>query len=209
MTERDLNRIKSYYYGMISENDKYIGLILEQLAKLGLEDRTLVIFNADHGEMLGDHGLVFKGGYFYDQVMQAPLIIRAPGRLPAGKRIKTIVEEIDLLPTILDVLDIKISERIQGRSLVPIINGSSNSSRAAHAEFPNAKMLRTEQWKLVHYLHAPYGELYNLRDDPYEIKNLYDDPAAAGARHEMESALADWLIDSQDPSLKPVQAEKG
>ncbi len=209
MTEQDLNRIKSYYYGMISENDKYIGLILDQLPKLGLEDRTLVIFNADHGEMLGDHGLVFKGGYFYDQVMQAPLIIRAPSRLPTGKRIKTIVEEIDVLPTILDLLNIKISERIQGRSLVPIINGLSKSSRSAHAEFPNAKMLRTEQWKLVHYLHASYGELYNLQDDPYELKNLYDDPTAATARHEMESALADWLIDSHDPSLKPVQAEKG
>jgi arylsulfatase A-like enzyme len=69
-------------------------------------------------------------------------------------------------------------------------------------------MLRTEQWKLVHYLHASYGELYNLRDDPYELENLYDDTAAATARHEMESALADWLIDSHDPLLKPVQAEK-
>src|SRR2546428_13736028 len=113
---------------MISENDKYIGLIIDQLPKLGIDDRTLVIFNADHGEMLGDHGLVFKGGYFYDQVVQAPLIIRAANRLPQGKRIKTIVEEIDVLPTILDLLDIKISEGIQGHSLVPLINGGSKAS---------------------------------------------------------------------------------
>ena len=208
LTEGDLNRIKSYYYGMISENDKYIGLIIDQLPKLGIDDRTLVIFNSDHGEMLGDHGLVFKGGYFYDQVVQAPLIIRAPKRLPAGKRIKTVVEEIDVLPTILDLLNIKISKRIQGRSLLPLVNGTSTSSRAAHSEFPNAKMLRTEHWKLVHYLHAPYGELYNLREDPFELRNLFDDPGAVRARHEMESALADWLIDSNDPSLKPVQVEK-
>ena len=208
LTEGDLNRIKSYYYGMISENDKYIGLIIDQLPKLGIDDRTLVIFNSDHGEMLGDHGLVFKGSYFYDQVVQTPLIIRAPKRLPAGKRIKTVVEEIDVLPTILDLLNIKIYERIQGRSLLPLVNGTSTFSRAAHSEFPNAKMLRTEHWKLVHYLHAPYGELYNLREDPFELRNLFDDPGAVSARHEMETALADWLIDSNDPSLKPIQVEK-
>jgi len=92
--------------------------------------------------------------------------------------------------------------------LLPLVNGTSTSSRAAHSEFPNAKMLRTEHWKLVHYLHAPYGELYNLREDPFELRNLFDDPGAVRARHEMESALADWLIDSNDPSLKPVQVEK-
>lgn len=77
ITPADLNRIKSYYYGMISENDKYIGKILDHLRSTGLAERTIVIFNADHGEMLGDHGLVYKGGYFYDEVVHVPLIVRA------------------------------------------------------------------------------------------------------------------------------------
>jgi arylsulfatase A-like enzyme len=90
---------------------------------------------------------------------------------------------------------------MQGQSLL-----TGKPRRAVHSEFANIKMLRTQDWKLVHYLHAPYGELYNLREDPHELDDLYDDAGAATARHEMESALADWLIDSADPLLAPVKA---
>src|SRR5207244_2844390 len=80
MTPEALDRVKAYYYGMISENDKYIGTILAELDLTGMRDRTIVVFNADHGEMLGDHGLLFKGSYMYDGVVKVPLIIRAPGK---------------------------------------------------------------------------------------------------------------------------------
>jgi arylsulfatase A-like enzyme len=201
LIDRDLDRVKSYYYGMISENDKYIGKILDHLRESGLEDRTLVIFNADHGEMLGDHGLLYKGGYMYDEVVRIPLILRAPGKVAAGKRVKALAEQIDLAPTVLELLGLKKPAGMQGQSLL-----SPKPRRAVHSEFANIKMLRTEEWKLVHYLHAPYGELYNLREDPHELENLYDDAGAAKARHEMESELADWLIDSSDPLLAPFQA---
>ncbi len=202
MTAADLDRIKAYYYGMISENDKYIGRLLATLREGGIEDRTLVVVTSDHGEMLGDHGLLFKGGYFYDEVMRTPLIIRAPGKLPAGKRVAALVEEIDIMPTILELLGIAVPAGVQGQSLV---GGAGRST--VHAEFSNIKMVRTAQWKLVHYLHAPYGELYNLREDPHELYNLWDDAAAAPARREMQARLADWLIDSQDPLLKPLAAD--
>jgi arylsulfatase A-like enzyme len=198
LTEGDLHRVKSYYYGMISENDKYIGKILDHLRTSGLEDRTIVIFNADHGEMLGDHGLLFKGGYFYDEVVHIPLILRAPGKVTAGKRVKALAEQIDLVPTVLELLGMPQPAGMQGQSLL-----TGKPRKAVHSEFSNIKMLRTEDWKLVHYLHAPYGELYNLREDPHELYNLFDDAGAAKARHEMESALADWLIDTQDPLLAP------
>jgi arylsulfatase A-like enzyme len=201
LTERDLNRVKSLYYGMISENDKYIGKILDHLHESGLADRTLVIFNSDHGEMLGDHGLLFKGGYFYDEVVRVPLILRLPGKIPAGRRVKSLAEQIDLAPTVLELLGVEKPACMQGRSLL-----AGKARRAVHSEFANIKMLRTDEWKLVHYLHAPYGELYNLREDPHELYNLYDDAGAAKARHEMEAGLADWLIDSQDPLLAPVKA---
>ncbi|MEK7404819.1 MAG: sulfatase-like hydrolase/transferase [Acidobacteriota bacterium] len=200
MTDRDLDRIKSHYYGMISLNDKYIGLMLDTLAESGLDSRTLVVFTSDHGEMLGDHGLLFKGGYFYDEVVRVPLIIRAPGKLPAVRRVGAMAETIDILPTILELLDLPVPSRVQGRSLM------RKTSQPAHAEFANIKMIRTEDWKLVHYLHAPHGELYNLREDPHELYNLYDDPSAAPARRQMQAALTDWLIDSEDPLLKPLPA---
>jgi len=206
MTARDLDRIKSYYYGMISLNDQYIGRILAELRRLDLDERTVVVFNADHGEMLGDHGLLFKGGYFYDEVVRAPLILRGPG-LPAGKRVADLVETVDLLPTLLELLGLAKSDRVQGRSLFPVIAGTDRRARAVHAEFPAAKMIRTRDWKLVHYLRAPYGELYDLKEDPHELYNRWEDPASAGAKSEMLARLADWLVETEDPLLPPLKAE--
>ena len=194
MTAKDLERIKSYYYGMISLNDKYIGRMLESLAGLGLAERTVVVATADHGEMLGDHGLLFKAGYMYDEVVHAPLMIRAPGKLPAGRRINALTEAIDIMPTALDLLGIRASARVQGRSLLPVIEGKQAGRQEVHSEFPTTKMIRTADWKLVHYVRAPYGELYNLREDPHELYNLYDDPGHAKVKSEMKSRLADWLV---------------
>jgi arylsulfatase A-like enzyme len=67
-------------------------------------------------------------------------------------------------------------------------------------------MIRTREWKLVHYLHASYGELYNLREDPHELDNRWDDPASARAKSDMQARLADWLIDTEDPALAPLKA---
>lgn len=199
MTPRDLDRIKSYYYGMISLNDGYIGRILDELRKLGLDRRTVVVFNADHGEMLGDHGLLFKGGYFYDEVVHAPLILRAPG-LAAGKRVADLVETVDLMPTLLELLGLPKPDRVQGRSLL----GARRP--AVFSEFPGTKMVRTREWKLVHYVRAAYGELYNLKEDPHELYNRWDDPACAAAKSEMQGRLADWLVDTEDPLLAPIKA---
>ncbi len=205
MTTRDLDRIKSYYYGMISLNDRYIGRILDELQHLGLDRRTIVVFNADHGEMLGDHGLLFKGGYFYDEVVRVPLILRAPG-LPAGKRVADLVETVDLMPTLLQLLGLPVPERVQGRSLLPIIAGTGRPTAAVHSEFPATKMVRTREWKLVHYVRAPCGELYNLKEDPHELYNRWSDPACASAKSEMLGRLADWLINTEDPLLAPQRA---
>jgi arylsulfatase len=208
MTASDLNRIKSYYYGMISLNDKHIGRMLESLSGMGLADRTVVIVTADHGEMLGDHGLLFKAGYMYDEVLRTPLIFRAPGKLPAGKRMAGMTEGIDIMPTVLELLALRPSARVQGKSLLPLVHGKASGRDEIHSEFPTTKVVRTADWKLVHYLKAPYGELYNLREDPHELNNLYGDPGYAKARAEMKSRLADWLIESEDPALPPVPAQR-
>lgn len=203
----ELHRVKSHYYGMISLNDRYIGQVLDSLDSLGLADKTIVVFNSDHGEMLGDHGLLFKGGYFYEGVVRVALAIRAPGKIKPGLRIRELVEEIDVLPTILELLGIQAPAGIQGVSLVSCLHGRSVKHDGVHAEFPTMKMLRTNDWKLVHYLGAPYGELYDLREDPDELTNLYGDSKAVNARAEIEHMLADWLIRSQDPLLQPIPAE--
>jgi len=202
MSAADLDRVKAYYYGMISENDKYIGTILEQLKSAGLENRTIVVFNADHGEMLGDHGLLFKGSYMYDGVVHVPLIIRAPGKLPAGTVVDDLCEEVDVMPTLLYLLGVPAPIGVQGQPLM-----SAKHKTTVFSEFPTIKMARTREWKLVHYTKAKFGELYNLKDDPHELINLWDDPAYAGRRAEMEGALFDWLASTADPKLAPLQSK--
>ncbi len=202
LTAADLDRVKAYYYGMISENDKYIGAILDELHTAGMEDRTVVVFNADHGEMLGDHGLLFKGSYMYDGVVQAPLVIRAPGKLAAGQVVNNLCEEVDVMPTLLELLGIRSPLGVQGQSLV-----NSKPKAAVFAEFPAIRMARTREWKLVHYPKAKYGELYHLTEDPHEFANLWHDPKYAGARADMEGVLFDWLASSLDPKLAPVKGQ--
>jgi len=194
MTPADLDRVKSYYYGMISLNDKYIGTVLDELRTAGLADRTLVIFNADHGEMLGDHGLLFKGGYMYDAVVHVPCVMRAPGLIPAKRVVEGLVEEVDVLPTVLDVLGVKTPTVVQGKSLLPVVREPKMRHKTAvFAEFPAIKMVRTREWKLVHYVRAKHGELYDLQADPHELTNLYGDARHAARQAELEALLVDYL----------------
>jgi arylsulfatase A-like enzyme len=115
--------------------------------------------------------------------------------------VKALVEEIDLLPTVLELVGLRVPPGVQGQSLF-----NAKPRRAVHSEYSNIKMIRTPEWKLVHYLHAPHGELYNLKEDPHELYNRFADPGAANACREMQSQLADWLIDSHDPLLPPIKA---
>jgi arylsulfatase A-like enzyme len=217
LTDRDLHRVTSHYYGSITLTDKCIGRILDEVDALGLAGKTLVVFNSDHGEMLGDHGLLFKGGYMYDEVLQVPLIMRLPEGLPVGRLVEPATQEIDQMPTILPLLGAPVPEGVQGRSLLTLIpdaapkNPASKSGNArwdetVYAEFPNIKMVRTRDWKLVYYPGRRYGELYDLRNDPMELDNLWADSGRAAARQEMLARLADWLIASHDPLPPPVEA---
>jgi arylsulfatase A-like enzyme len=208
MTAEDLRRVTSYYYGSITLTDKCVGRVLDEVDTLGLAGNTLLVFNSDHGEMLGDHGLLFKGSYMYDELLRTPLIMRLPGRLPAGRVLDTMVQEIDQMPTLLQLLGAPVPEGVQGRSLLPLIEQRSGLqwNETVFAEFPNIKAVHTRDWKLVYYPGKPYGELHDLRKDPHELENLWDEPSRGGARQEMMARLADWLISSQDPLPPPIEA---
>jgi hypothetical protein len=186
MTPEDLNRVKAMYYGMISLNDKYIGKIFDTLRTAGLDSNTVVVFNADHGEMLGDHGLLFKGSYMYDGVLRVPLIIRAPGRVPAGRRVPGLAEEVDLLPALLDLLGVDVPGNVKGWNLL-----RHEGKDWVHAEFPTVKCIRSREWKLVEY-GSSEGELYDLRHDPDELRNLWDSAEHAPRRQELSGLLLEW-----------------
>jgi arylsulfatase A-like enzyme len=198
LTPQSLNDIKRLYYGMVTLNDEAIGKVLAALHAQRLDQNTIVVFHADHGEMLGDHGLLFKGGYMYDEVVKVPLIIRAPGKVQPGARINHLVETVDILPTLLDLMGLPIPLGVQGVNLF-----TGKPKQAVFAEFPTIKMVRTKDWKLVHYPNAKHGELYDLNNDPHELTNLWPDPAHAPAKARMLALLSDWLIQSQDPKRSP------
>jgi arylsulfatase A-like enzyme len=195
----DLDLIKSFYYGMISLTDKHLGRVLE---KVNL-DETLVVFTADHGEMLGDHGLLLKGSYMYDQVIHTPLIFAGLG-IPAGRRVNALTESVDIAPTIGDILGFR-TPYAQGKSLTGLLKDpNAKHKQAVHAEFPTVKMVRTETHKLVHYPNATYGELYDLKRDPDEFDNRYGDAGHSEVQSRMYKQLSEWLISSSDPMRPPV-----
>src|SRR5579872_2681047 len=102
--------------------------------------------------MLGDHGLLFKGAYMYDPVVRVPLILRAPGTIPADRVVDSLVEAVDILPTLLDLLGVKPPLGVQGKSRIPVVQNPNAEHRGAvFVEFPTIKMARTREWKLVNY----------------------------------------------------------
>jgi len=167
------------YSAQVTMMDAFIGRILDTLDTLKLADHTLVIFTSDHGNMLGQHGLVDKAvGAFYDDLIHVPLLMRLPGTIPAGEVCEKLATSMDLAPTILDCLGAEPLQQIHGRSLRGVLAGTNPDQPAIFCERgePNSKitarMIRTRQWKLCLHTDNP-PELYNLEQDPGETTNVF------------------------------------
>jgi arylsulfatase A-like enzyme/Flp pilus assembly protein TadD len=169
----------SPYDGEIAYVDRELGLLLERLRTLGFADRTLVVLVSDHGEGLGDHGEATHGALLYESTLRVPLILSLPGPLPRGRRVTTPVRTIDLMPTILRVVDLPEPDEMQGTSLLPLTSRrpadlllKSVSETLLPREnygWSELAALRIGDWK---YIQAPREELYDLRADPGETNNL-------------------------------------
>jgi len=167
--------IRARYFQLVQEVDEQVGRILTGLDELGLADRTLVVFTADHGEFLGDHGLAQKF-YPYQEAVRVPLIIRLPRRIPERKIVNTPVNLTDVHATILDYLGCSAEGRPnrESRSLRPLIEGRSQRFRTyTFSEMANWHMIVSGDWKYV-WFPAPQKPdlLFDLRKDPREINNL-------------------------------------
>jgi len=177
------------YLARVEYADRQIGRILACLEESGLADRTAVIVTADHGEMMGHHGLWGKMN-FYEPAVRVPLYIRVPG-VSAGI-VSQSVSLVDLLPTIAELTGAEVSFPVDGRSLLPLLEDPSTPSAgpAIFSEYhgylsPSSMyMAMRGQLKYCHYLREPC-ELYDLSSDPGECRNLVEDPAYAAARDEL------------------------
>ncbi|MDP8297299.1 MAG: sulfatase [Candidatus Orphnella occulta] len=167
------------YAGEIAFVDHYIGILLDALKKLGLEDNTIIIFAGDHGEGLGEHQEAQHAVFLYDTTLKVPLIFSYPKKIPQSKVIKEQVRLVDIMPTLLDLVKIKKNKDIQGRSLLKAMRGKARLkaipaySESYYAKFhynwSELQSWRTEEWK---YIRSSEPELFNIQEDPLELNNL-------------------------------------
>ncbi|MBC7235930.1 MAG: sulfatase-like hydrolase/transferase [Chloroflexi bacterium] len=194
------------YYAQIELIDDAVGRLLDVLEETGQRENTIVIFTSDHGEMLGDHGLLLKGCRFYEGAVHVPLILSWPGHWQSGLCSDALVELVDLVPTFLDVLGQPIPEKVQGRSLLPILEGRAAPSH--HRAFvrceyhdalarpyrSRANMIFDGRYKLVLYHGHEVGELYDLAADPHEFYNLWDEPDLERMRCRLMKQIFDAVM---------------
>jgi arylsulfatase A-like enzyme/tetratricopeptide (TPR) repeat protein len=178
----------SPYDGEIAYMDEAVGTVVGKLRDKGLLDRTLVVLAGDHGEAFGEKVEIGHGVFLYDETLKVPLIVHAPGRLPAGKVVASRVRLIDIVPTILDMLRVPAPEGVQGESLVPEIERAGTRDRDSYLEtfYPRENYgwseltgLVSGEWK---YIRAPKPELYDLGSDPTESQNRAGSEASTALR---------------------------
>ncbi|WP_026962854.1 sulfatase family protein [Alicyclobacillus herbarius] len=180
----DSRYIDAQYDGAIAYMDACIQNIFSALAELGIEEDTLVVVTADHGETLNEHDCYYDHHGLYECTLKVPLVFRWPGKIPAGQRYNTTSLIQDIMPTIVDLLDIDTDIAFNGRSLAPLFRGEA---RIPDTEFYITECTwmrkhgwRTPEWKLIRALEPdfhfkPEVELYNLLKDPLELHNLADE----------------------------------
>ena len=200
MPARDLQHIEALYDGEIAYTDEYIGKLLDLLDELNLADDTLVILTSDHGDEFFEHGR--KGHYknLHEESLRIPLIVRLPGRLPAGLEVDDVASLVDIAPTILDLVGVESEARppMQGRSLLPLISGddSAGNTHTAYASFLNRQTaVRSSHNKYIYRFHSDRGQLYDLTNDPLEQVDLIaeGDPIADPEVRSAIDRLLDWL----------------
>jgi arylsulfatase A-like enzyme/Tfp pilus assembly protein PilF len=168
------------YDGEVAYADSLVGELRQTLEAEGLLESSLVVLTGDHGEGLRSHGEGFHGFFNYDSTVHVPLIVRFPEQQLAGQVVEDAVSHVDLLPTILEALDLSPPSSVQGRSLLPLLLGQKEpEERAVYSESMYAllhygwspiRSIRTTRYK---YIATPRPELYDLIEDPAEAKNLF------------------------------------
>jgi arylsulfatase A-like enzyme len=200
-SEQELRSVTQGYYAMISEVDSWIGKILDTLEARGLIDETIIVFCSDHGEWLGEHLKYGKGFWAPDVVSRVPLIVRVPSSLNGanGRHVTDIVENVDIVPTLLNLASIQIPADVQG-DLLPVTSDHSNSEGdgLALTEYHGWKSLRLSSFRYV--LSANGSErLYDLNKDPMEYDNLVDVEAYREYLHEARFALLKRMLRIEQP----------
>lgn len=204
------------YLGVIKSVDRNVGRLLDYLDENNLTENTMVVYTSDQGFYLGEHGW-FDKRFMYEESFRTPLLIRSPGHIEAGSVNSDLVQNIDFAPTILDVAGLDIPKDMQGLSLRPLFSNDTSDWRDAlyyhYYEYPGIHMvkrhygIRTEQYKLIRfYYDIEAWEMYDLKNDPKELNNLYGHPEYQEIQTELHKKLDDIRVKYKDNSDSLNQA---
>ena len=203
------------YLGTVMSVDESVGRLLKYLDDEGLAENTIVVYSADQGFYLGEHGW-FDKRWIFEESLRTPLLVRWPGKTKAGSTNKDIVSNIDFASTFLEAAGQPIPGDIQGRSLVPVLQGKTpadwrKSFYYHYYEFPGPHSVRrhygvvTDRYKLVRFYEpdVDYWELFDLQKDPHEMRSVYGQPGYAATQKELHAELkrlrTDLKVPEQDP----------
>ncbi len=213
----DADYVDALYDAEIAYGDASLAEFLARLDELGVADQTLVVLTSDHGETLHEHaGCWYDHHGLYETNLRIPLLLRCPGRLPAGLRLNGLVRTRDIAPTVLDLLGFQEGEEMDGTSLLPLIRsrshrGTSGDLYLTECTWMKKRGWRTRDWKLIVAMEDPFGlppvELYDLRNDPGETKNLAKQrpDVVARLRRRMEAHVARRMRETGHPDPHSYQ----
>ncbi|MGH9437304.1 MAG: sulfatase family protein, partial [Terriglobia bacterium] len=200
--------VKDHYAGVVN-NDQNLHSLLEALEKAGKLDDTVILLTADHGFFLGEWRFYDKR-FMHEPSIRVPLLIRYPKLIQAGTVVEKMALDLDLAPTVLNLAGVEIPKEMQGKSLVPFLNGSEPQSWRKdwlyeYYEYPGNQQVkpnrgvRTDRYKLIHYYEPPQEfELYDLQSDPGELYNLYGDPRYADLFNHLMDRLHQLRVETGD-----------
>lgn len=225
LTAEERAHVRALYAGEVSMVDTWVGYLLDTVGRLGLLDNTLILYMTDHGHLFGDHGLQGKPGgqlgILFEPTTHIPLMIRHPDGLGAGQRLQSIVQPPDILPTILEFLELPIPDTVQGQSLWPLMRGEVDRAhdRAYSGRFPLGTMysyaatsfdgwagpdritepltVTTEEWAFVCGPKPWPSHLYNLVADPDQLHDVIDE--YPGVARELYEVLLSFLREMGAP----------
>ncbi|MEM9586860.1 MAG: sulfatase-like hydrolase/transferase [Planctomycetota bacterium] len=194
------------YFGMVRCIDDNVERLVATLDELGLTDNTAIVFTSDHGDLCFEHGRLNKGNP-YEGSAKIPMIISAPGRLPAGGRVDQALGTVDFLPTILTLLDAELPAATEGRNAAELLRGQAKEWQdvailRASSDKPTWVVAVTDRYKLVVSANeVPW--LFDLQADPNELRNAFDDAQHDAVIKRLARALIDYGERTNDPQLQP------
>jgi len=207
------------YYAMIELLDEQFGRLVDHLESIGELDNTIILFHSDHGEMLGDHGLLYKGCRFFEGLVHVPLIFSWPGKFKTGLVSDGLVELVDIAPTLLEAAGIAVPDSMQGHSLLGILQGDADPAvhkKSVVTEFndalgsaresvpSHATMNYDGRYKTVIYHGHNLGELFDLQEDPGEFVNLWNEPSVSELKADLIIRHIDAVMATSSAGIERV-----